>query len=161
MLEETKSSTNKIKIKIKEETISLPASRLADKQTNKKMDESDCFDFSSKDGGVSQFIPSIVVYNTSRFKYLENSVFVLNDNQFTNSSWKFIEESKEVEWAGPAKNEKKQNSDKACPFGKLCSEVHNPCQIFQPEPRRKSRRSNRKEQLKIYSCNVRSINNKK
>ena len=161
MPEETKSSTNKIKIKIKEETISLLASRLADKQTNKKMDESDCFDFSSKDGGVSQFIPSIVVYNTSRFKYLENSVFVLNDNQFTNSSWKFIEESKEVEWAGPAKKEKKQNSDKACPFGKLCSEVHNPCQIFQPEPRRKSRRSNRKEQLKIYSCNVRSINNKK
>ena len=80
MLEETKSSTNKIKIKIKEETISLLASRLADTQTNKKMDESDCFDFSSKDGGVSQFIPSIVVYNTNRFKYLENPVFVLTDN---------------------------------------------------------------------------------
>ena len=58
--------------------------------------------------------------------------------------------------------EKRQSSSK-CPFGKLCSTVHFPCRRFVAPviPFQKRRRKQCKvQEVSIYACNVRSINNK-
>ena len=47
-----------------------------------------------------------------------------------------------------------------CPFGATCPIVHNDCRIFQPR-KVNIKASNKAEDINIYSCNVRSINNKK
>ena len=46
-----------------------------------------------------------------------------------------------------------------CPFGATCPIVHNECRIFQP--RKVNIKASKAEDINIYSCNVRSINNKK
>ena len=53
----------------------------------------------------------------------------------------------------------KSKSTVKCPFGATCPIVHNDCRIFQP--RKVNIKASKAEDINIYSCNVRSINNKK
>ena len=119
------------------------------------------FPYTNHDIGERNFIPSIVVYNKSRFTYLESSAFVLTGNQFVNSSWKFLEEPQTIKPAENCTDTNTLERSSRCPFGKLCRDAHAQCQIFKPGCPKRSRRAIRKERFSIYACNVRSINNKK
>ena len=131
------------------------------KKENKTGTQDKSFPYTNHDIGERNFIPSIVVYNKSRFTYLKSSAFVLTGNHYVNSSWKFLEEPQTIKPAENCTDTITLERRSRCPFGKLCRDAHAQCQIFKPGSPKKFRRAIRKERFSIYACNVRSINNKK
>ena len=100
-------------------------------------------------------------------------MFVLNDKVYKEVDWETLDNifdktlgnhgGIEIESNKEQTNLKDQTcieqKSPHCPFGNNCSQIHNPCQVFKPI---QSRKLNLKtERFNIYSCNVRSINNKK
>ena len=116
-------------------------------------------------------LPSLVVSNSNKFRYLGNKPLVLRKDKYEAVDWDTLDnlvegkkESSNVELKGEKerlgyKSIQDDNKDSQCPFGVSCPQIHNPCQVFKPT---QSRKHNPKtEKFNIYSCNVRSINNKK
>ena len=116
-------------------------------------------------------IPSLVVSNSNKFSYLGNKPLVLMKDKYEAVDWDTLDnlvEGKKENGNFELKGEKEHlenksiqddNKDYQCPFGISCPQIHNPCQVFKPTQSRKHKLKT--EKFNIYSCNVRSINNKK
>ena len=152
--------------------IKLKSLPLVKKVVNKCPDPYD-LSLKNKNSNISPEIPSFIIYNTKEVGYRNRTLFVLNDEWYEKADWETLDNifdimngndvEIEIEINKDQENVKDQTSTEQksshCPFGNNCSQIHNPCQVFKPI---QSRKSNLKtEKFNIYSCNVRSINNKK
>ena len=129
---------------------------------------------SDKNSNILPEFPSLIIHNTREVGYRNKTLFVLNDKRYEKADWETIDSIFEqtthgnyVETKIESNKDLESSKDQTCteqksshcPYGNNCLLVHNPCQVFKPS---QSKKLNLKtEKLGIYSCNVRSINNKK
>ena len=94
-------------------------------------------------------LPSLVVSNSNKFRYLGNKPLVLRKDKYEAVDWDTLnnlvegkKESSNVELKGEKehlgyKSIQDDNKDSQCPFGVSCPQIHNPCQVFKPTQSRK------------------------
>ena len=134
-------------------------------------------------GGTEAEIPSMMVYNSGQQKNNESTLYILAANNYVNTKWEMFEKARtkfefpqrmepidnsvvaedterdKDQLMGKEKPRSEEQKNPNCPFGIICSQIHNPCQVFKPIQFKKQ--YVKTEKFNIYSCNVRSINNKK